>query len=111
MDDLHYYTTYIKFGIGRATYDSAQEIRNNELNREEGINLVRKYDGEYPARFEKELFEYLSIDNETFGKISKKFKYPLFNRNILENLSNKFRSPHLWYYNTKKNGYLLRKTI
>lgn len=111
MDDLHYYTTYIKFGIGRATYDSAQEIRNNELNREEGINLIRKYDGEYPARFEKELFEYLSIDNETFGKISKKFKYPLFNRNILENLSNKFRSPHLWYYNTKKNGYLLRKTI
>ena len=42
LDDFHYYTTYIKFGIGRATYDSAQEIRNNEIDREEGIALVKK---------------------------------------------------------------------
>ena len=28
IDDFHYYTTYIKFGIGRATYDAAQEIRS-----------------------------------------------------------------------------------
>ena len=27
IDPLHYYTTFIKFGIGRATYDAAQEIR------------------------------------------------------------------------------------
>ena len=33
IDDLHYYTTYIKFGIGRATYDASQEIRNNILQR------------------------------------------------------------------------------
>ena len=25
IDDFHYYTTWIKFGIGRATYDAAQE--------------------------------------------------------------------------------------
>ena len=46
--------------MGRATYDSAQEIRNGEINREEGVELVRKFDGEYPKRFENELFEYLS---------------------------------------------------
>ena len=34
LDDLHYYTTYIKFGMGRATYDSSQEIRNEEINRD-----------------------------------------------------------------------------
>ena len=28
IDDFHYYTTFIKFGIGRATYDAAQEIRS-----------------------------------------------------------------------------------
>ena len=28
IDDFHYYTTCIKFGIGRATYDAAQEIRS-----------------------------------------------------------------------------------
>jgi len=29
IDDFHYYTTFTKFGIGRATYDAAQEIRND----------------------------------------------------------------------------------
>ena len=35
IDNLHYYTTYIKFGVGRASYDSAQEIRNGKITREE----------------------------------------------------------------------------
>ena len=43
IDDLHFYTTFIKFGIGRATYDAAQEIRNRHLTREEGQALVRAY--------------------------------------------------------------------
>lgn len=33
IDDLHYYTTFIKFGIGRATYDASQEIRNRQIGR------------------------------------------------------------------------------
>ena len=41
---FHYLTTLIKFGIGRATYDAAQEIRNNKITREEGVQLVRKFD-------------------------------------------------------------------
>ena len=31
IDMFHYYTTLIKFGIGRATYDAAQEIRNGKI--------------------------------------------------------------------------------
>ena len=30
MDTLHYFTSFIKFGLGRASYDAAQEIRNNK---------------------------------------------------------------------------------
>ena len=37
---FHFYMTYIKFGIGRATYDSAQEVRNKKITRDEAINLV-----------------------------------------------------------------------
>ena len=36
IDDFHYHTTYIKFGIGRATYDASQEIRSGDITREEG---------------------------------------------------------------------------
>ena len=111
MDDLHYYTTYIKFGIGRATYDSSQEIRNNELLRDEGIKLVRKYDGEYPLRFEKEVFDYLTISKEEFGNVYKKFKNPIFDRSYFKDLSNKFRSPHLWYCDKVSEKFILRHKI
>ncbi len=80
IDDLHYYTTYIKFGIGRATYDSSQEIRNKHLTREDGVALVKRFDGEFPDRYFNEVMDYLEIDPDYF-------------RN---ELTNKFRSPHLW---------------
>ena len=96
IDDFHYYTTYIKFGIGRATYDASQEIRNGEITREEGKTLVRKYDGEYPERFDKEIFEYLSIPEEEYPVSSKQFEQPIMNRDYFESLTDSFRSPHLW---------------
>ena len=47
IDDLHYYTSFIKYGIGRTTYDASQEIRNKHLTRDEAKELVKKFDGEY----------------------------------------------------------------
>ena len=54
IDPFHYYTTLIKFGIGRATYDSSQEIRNNKISREEGVNLVKLFDHEFPKKYFKD---------------------------------------------------------
>ena len=84
IDDLHYYTTFIKFGIGRATYDSSQEIRNGEIDREEALRLVRRFDGEYSDRFEKEVFEYLSITKKDFPNIYKQFEHPEFNKQYFD---------------------------
>jgi N-acetyl sugar amidotransferase len=80
IDDLHYYSTFIKFGIGRATYDSSQEIRNKHLNREEAVALVKRFDGEFPDRYFNDIMSYLEIDPEYFKN----------------DLVDKFRSPHLW---------------
>lgn len=85
IDDLHYYTTWIKFGIGRATYDAAQEIRSGDITRDEGIALVRRFDGEWPARFEEEIWDYLSV--EGFPKMDK--------QRFLE-LAERFKPLHLW---------------
>jgi N-acetyl sugar amidotransferase len=79
IDDLHFYTTFIKFGIGRATYDAAQEIRNRHLTREEGVALVSRFDGEFPDRYFNDIMKYLDMDPEYFHE-----------------LCNNFRSPHLW---------------
>ena len=92
IDDLHYYTTYIKFGIGRATYDASQEIRNNHLTREEAKILVKRFDGEFPDKYFNEIMDYIQMKPSQFHR-----------------LCNKFRSPHLW---KKINGnYKLRHTV
>lgn len=101
IDDLHYYATYIKFGIGRATYDAAQEIRSGDITREEGVSLVRRFDGEFPERFINELFKYLSITKKEFPQAYKMFKQPVMTREYFMALADKFRSPHLWQ---KENG-------
>ena len=108
IDDFHYYTTFIKFGIGRATYDAAQEIRNDEITRDEGLSLVRKYDGEYPERFAKEIFKYLSINKKEFEIASSMFEQPEMNEDYFNDLVNKFRSPHLW--KRESNEWVLRSS-
>ncbi|MBI3334892.1 MAG: N-acetyl sugar amidotransferase [Candidatus Portnoybacteria bacterium] len=101
IDDLHYYTTYIKFGIGRATYDAAQEIRSGEITREEGVALVKRFDGEFPERFADELFLYLSITPKEFPQAHAMFDHPTMDRYYFMHLADQFRSPHLW---KKENG-------
>lgn len=93
IDDLHYYTTFIKFGIGRATYDASQEIRNRHITHEEGIALVNRFDGEFPDRYFDEIMEYLDMDPEYFRT----------------ELTDKFRSPHLWAKDN--NEWKLRHTV
>jgi N-acetyl sugar amidotransferase len=84
IDDLHYYTTFIKFGLGRASYDAAQEIRNKHLTREEGVALVHRFDGEFPERHFKDVLDFIEMTPEHFFE-----------------LCDSFRSPHLW---EKENG-------
>jgi N-acetyl sugar amidotransferase len=93
IDDLHFYTTFIKFGIGRATYDASQEIRNRHLTREEGVALVKRFDGEFPDRYFKDIMEYIGMDPNEFHK-----------------LCDKFRSPHLWIKDELGN-WKLRHTV
>ena len=95
MDDLFYWTGFIKFCQGRATLDASQDIYSGEITRHEAISLVNKYDGEYPDRFEEEVFEYLSLSDvpqySSFGD-----ELPDMTRDRLMRLADKFRSPHLW---------------
>jgi N-acetyl sugar amidotransferase len=79
IDGFHYYTTYAKFGIGRASYDASQEIRNRHLTREEGIALVKRFDGEFPQKYFQDIMDYIGLKPEKFIE-----------------LCDAGRSPHLW---------------
>lgn len=78
-DGFHFYLAFIKFGIGRATSDAAHEIRDGHITREEGVALVRRYDGEFPKKYFQEFLEYLNITEEHFWEIV-----------------DSWRPPHLW---------------
>lgn len=76
IDGFHYWTAFIKFGLGRASTDAAKEIRNHHLTREEGVTLVRKFDGEFPKKYFNEVLEYMDIDRERFFNIVDRFRPP-----------------------------------
>jgi N-acetyl sugar amidotransferase len=79
IDGYHYYLGYIKFGIGRTTSDTAHEIRDHKIDREEGIALVKRYDGEFPKRYLQEFLDYCDIDRAQFDAVI-----------------DSWRSEHLW---------------
>ena len=78
---IHFYAKRAKFGLGRATYDACQEIRNNKITRDEAVKLVNKFDGEFPKRYFEEFLEYIEISESEFHK-----------------KIDELRSPHLWEY-------------
>ena len=61
------------------TYDASQEIRTNHLTREEGVALVKEFDGGFPEHYFHEVIAYLEMDPEYFL-----------------DLCELARSPHLW---------------
>ena len=82
---FHWYTTFIKFGIGRTTHEASHEIRNDKISREEGVNLVSKFDNEFPNKNFKSFLEYLEIDEKIFL-----------------NKIDELRSSHLWEFKNRK---------
>ena len=93
FDGFHYYLGFIKFGIGRATSDTAHEIRDGKISREEGIELVRQFDGEFPNRHFEEFLAYVDMDQSEFWDII-----------------DSWRSPHIWS-NSPDGSWILRQRI
>lgn len=92
IDGFHYYLAYIKFGIGRTTSDTAHEIRDGKITRDEGIALIKRYDHEFPKKYYKEFLDFCSITDEQ-----------------VQDVIDSWRSGHIW----KKDGdvWELRKPI
>tara|TARA_A100001388_G_scaffold272550_1_gene253027 strand:+ start:85 stop:1248 length:1164 start_codon:yes stop_codon:yes gene_type:complete len=89
LDGFHYYLSYIKFGIGRATSDTAHEIRDGKIDREEGIALIKRYDSEFPKKYFDFFLEYCNLSENEFNKIV-----------------DSWRSSHLWEKHSNGTWFL-----
>jgi len=79
IDGQHYFTSLIKFGQGRAMNDACRDIRDGIISREEGVQLVKRFDEEAPKNHFQFFLDYIGIDEEQYWAVI-----------------NEARSPHLW---------------
>lgn len=80
LDDMHEngvhdYLKYIKFGYGRASDHACKDIRRGHMTREQGIEMVRKYDHVKPRDLKRWL-EYVDMSEEEFDRVSDTFRDP-----------------------------------
>lgn len=69
---LHTYLMYLKFGFGRATQDAGIEIRRGAMDRKQGLNLVKLYDGYFPEEFIPLYLEYYEMSASEFQSVLNK---------------------------------------
>ena len=73
MHGLHDYLKFVKYGFGRATDHSCIDIRNNRLTREEGLKLVKQFDGKYPHYSINEFVNYTGMTKAEIDAIIDSF--------------------------------------
>ncbi len=74
MDNLYYYMQFIKFGFGRTVRDACRMIQNDQMTRDEGLDLARRYDGEFPEEFLDDVLEYLRLTRDEFTQVVDKHR-------------------------------------
>jgi len=66
---------FVKFGYGRCTDHASKDIRNKHINRDKGIELVKKYDHVVSGDLEHWL-EYVNMGKQSFWETADKFRDP-----------------------------------
>jgi len=72
---LHDFMKFAKFGYGRASDHASKDIRSGYMTREEGIEMVRKYDHVIPSDLYYWL-DYVGMKEEEFWQIADSFRNP-----------------------------------
>lgn len=75
INRIHQYLKVLKFGYGRATDHACEDIRNGRLNREEGKELVRKYDlMDLSDYYVNDFIDYAGFTRPEFFKILERYR-------------------------------------
>lgn len=80
LDDMHEngahdYLKFVKFGYGRCTDHATKDIRSGVMDRQKGLELVRKHDPVKPKDIQRWL-EYVGMTDAEFDAIADTFRDP-----------------------------------
>tara|TARA_B100002052_G_scaffold255080_1_gene245068 strand:+ start:5825 stop:6967 length:1143 start_codon:yes stop_codon:yes gene_type:complete len=74
---IHDYFKYLKYGFGRATDQISYLIRRGKLTRDQGIKLIKDYEGNFPNSYLgkplKEILDHIEISIDHFQNICDKY--------------------------------------
>jgi hypothetical protein len=73
---IHDYLKFVKFGYGRASDHASKDIRAGHMTRQQGIEMVRKYDHIKPRRDLERWLKYVGMTEEEFDLTADKFRDP-----------------------------------
>jgi N-acetyl sugar amidotransferase len=81
LDDMHEngihdYLKFIKLGYGRGTDHAMKDIRSGRMTRQDGIEIVRKYDSVKPFRDLERWLKYVDVTEEEFDRTCDNFRDP-----------------------------------
>jgi N-acetyl sugar amidotransferase len=81
LDDMHEngihdYLKFVKFGYGRGTDHACKDIRAGIMTREQGIEMVRKYDHVKPRRDLERWLQYVGMTEDEFDGTCDTFRDP-----------------------------------
>lgn len=91
-DGFHWYLSFMKFGMCRASRDAQTDIRRNHITRDEGVRLVRRFDGEFPKRHFKWFIDYMGITEEFFWQVMDMYRAK---SNVWEKVGGEWKLKHI----------------
>lgn len=84
---LHTYLMYLKFGFGRANQDACIEVRRGAMTRDQAVNLVRLYDGQYPLEYIGSYLAYYQMTPQEFDAVLDRH----VNRTLFEKIERRWK--------------------
>ncbi len=72
---------FIKFGFGQCMDQVCYDIRTDRISRDEGIELVKKFDGKCSEKYIKSFCNYIDISTNEFWKTVEKFRGKMWYKN------------------------------
>jgi len=65
---------YLKFGFGRVTDQVCEAINTGMMNREQGLEAIKKYDGKCDISFIQRFCQYLEITEAQFWEVAERYR-------------------------------------
>lgn len=79
---------FVKFGFGQCMDHVCYDIREGDINRDEAIDLVLKYDGKCSKEYISQFCNYINITIEEFWTTVEKFRGDVFRKDDSDVLKN-----------------------